>query len=133
MLFYSIFPKEKLCIFQVGESLTLKEMKKCYEDLMLDSHWHEVDTAMVDLRQCREVDVSFVNDTARLRVENQVFGHRKVVWLTGEAKVLGELSMAAAMGGRSILERYQFSDVHQMERFFGGKGERMMECLQVLE
>ena len=114
MLFYSIFPNQKLCIFHVGETLTHAEMLECYEDLMVDSRWHEVDTVLADLRECVDVDVSFVDDSGRVRMENLVFGFRKVIWLTGNSTVLGKLSMAEVSGGQRRVERFQFQNPNAM-------------------
>jgi len=133
MLFYSIFPSQKLCIFHVGETLTHAEMLECYEDLKVDSRWDGVDTVLADLRDCVDVDVSFVEDSGRVRMENKVFGFRKVIWLTGHSTVLGKLSMAEVSGGQSSLERYQFENSRELERYFGDEGHELLECLLSLE
>ncbi len=134
MLFYSIFPSQKLCIFHVGETLTHDEMLECYRDLKVDSRWEDVDTVLADLRDCVDVDVSFIEQSGRIRMENKVFGFRKVIWLTGHSNVLGKLSMAEESGGdRSSLERYQFENSRELERYFGEEGCEILECLLALE
>jgi len=133
MLFYSIFPSQHLCIFHVGETLTHDEMLECYEDLKVDARWEDVDTVLADLRECVDVDVSFVDPSGRIRMENKVFGFRKVIWLTGHSNVLGKLSMAETSGGRGSLERYQFENTRELERYFGDEGHEFLECLMSLE
>ena len=129
MLYYSIFQAHRLCIFHVGEQLTHEEMQECYQDLLVDSRWQEVDTVLTDLRECLEVDVSFVNDAARMRMENTVFGKRKVIWLTGRSNFLGKMAMARAEGGANTAERYQFQNTRDLVRFLGEDGYGIMECL----
>jgi len=132
MLYYSIFPDQNLCIFHAGNELTRQEMLECYEDLVMDPRWSDVDTVLTDLRDCDDVDARFGNDTTRRRMEMNAFGNRRLIYLTGQTNFLGKMSMAEIEGGSSMLERYQFENEDELERYLGEDGQMLQECLATL-
>jgi hypothetical protein len=132
MLYYSIFSDQNLCIFHAGSELTRQEMLECYEDLMMDPRWPDVDTVLADLRDCEDVDARFGNDATRHRMEKNAFGNRRLIWLTGQTELLGKMTMAEIEGGSSMVERYQFQDEDELERYLGEDGRMLQECLATL-
>ncbi len=133
MLYYSIFQDQNLCIFHAANLLTRQEMLECYEDLLMDPRWPDIGTVLTDLRDCEDVDVRFGNDTTRHRMESNTFGNRRLIWLTGEKNFLEKMSMAEIEGGTSLVERYQFHDENELERYLGEDGKIIQECLATLD
>jgi len=132
MLYYSIFQDQNLCIFHAGGELTRQEMLECYEDLIMDPRWPDVDTVLTDLRDCEDVDARFGNDATRQRMEKNAFGNRRLIYLTGHTNFLGKMAMAEIAGGASMVERYQFDHQDDLERYLGEDGLMLQECLATL-
>lgn len=107
-------------------------MLECYDDLMMDSRWSDVDTVLVDLRECEDVDAKFGNSATRNRMELNTFGNRRLIWLTGQTSFLGKMAMAEVEGGTSSSERYQFKDEFELTGSLGDDGLIMQECLATL-
>ena len=132
MLYYSIFPDQNLCIFHAGSELTRQEMLECYEDLVMDPLWPDVDTVLTDLRDCEDVDARFGNDATRRRMEMNAFGNRRLIYLTGQTEFLGKMAMAEIEGGANMVERYQFEHEDELERYLGEDGRMLQDCLATL-
>ena len=132
MLCYSIFQDQNLYIFHAGPKLTRQVMLECFDDLLMDPHWPGVDTVLVDLRECHDVDARFGNDATRRRMELNVFGHRRLIWLTGHTEFLEKMTMAEMEGGAGIVERYQFSELDDLEIYMGDAGLMIQDCLATL-
>jgi len=132
MLYYSIFQDQNLCILKVDYDLSRREMLECYDDLMMDYRWPDVDTVLVDLRECQDVDAQFGNNATRNRMEMNTFGNRRLVWLTGQTEFLGKMAMAEIEGGTTTVERYQFKDEFELTDYLGEDGQMMQECLSSL-
>ncbi len=132
MLYYSIFQDQDLCIFHAGSELKRQEMLECFDDLMMDPRWPDVDTVLVDVRDCQDVDAKFGNDITRRRMESNAFGNRRLIYLTGQTEFLGKMAMAEIEGGANLMERYQFQNEDQLERFLGEDGRMLQDCLATL-
>jgi len=132
MLYYSIFQDQNLCIFKVDFDLTRQEMLECYDDLLMDRRWPFVDTVLVDLRECKDVDAQFGDNATRNRMELNTFGNRRLIWLTGQTNFLEKMAMAEIEGGTSTVERYQFRDEFELTDYLGEDGLMIQECLATL-
>ncbi len=133
MLLYSLFPKEKLCIFSVAGRLTLEEMQQRLDELAAEPQWPDVQTIVTDLRGCWDVDVGFMDTDQRQDMEIRSFGNRRMIWLTGSSSVLGKMAMAANEGLSAGVDPRIFRDKTEMARSLGPSGVGIMHCLQSLE
>ncbi len=66
-------------------------------------------------------------------MESNTFGNRRLIWLTGKTNYLGKMAMAEIEGGSSLVERYQFHDEDELERYLGEDGRKLLECLATLD
>lgn len=133
MLFYSLFPKEKLCIFSAAGELTLDEMRLCHQELETEPDWACVQTIVADLRGCWNVDSTFADNHARRRMEYNAFGSRRMIWLTGSSNVLGLFTMEANAAAESPGETRVFRDMKEMARSLGPGDANIMQRLNDLE
>ncbi len=133
LLFYSLFPEKKLCIFSAAGELSRPEMKLCLQELATESAWPNINTIVVDLRGCYGVDQQFSDDFSRYRMEQNAFGSRRLFWLTGSSTVLGHLTMAANSSPESALEPRVFHSIEQLGLCLGSEGTEIMQCLAELD
>jgi len=129
MLFYSLFPEEKLCIFSVAGKLTIEEMRNCFKKLNSEPAWPGVQTIVSDLRGCWDVDVFFESEKDLDKMERTAFGNRRLIWLTGSSQVLGKLSMAASQGESTTSHHQIFQTRAEMSRYLGQDGDKILGCL----
>ncbi len=133
MLFYSIFPKENLCIFSAAGELTLDEMRICHQELAAESEWPHIETILTDLRGCWNVDSAFADHHARRRMELNAFGTRRMIWLTGSSTVLGRLAMAENESSASRQQTNIFKDKDELRRGLSLQDAAIVSCLDSLE
>jgi hypothetical protein len=133
MLFYSLFPEEKLCIFSVAGELSLSEMRLCLQELATEPAWPDTTTIVADLRGCYNVDVKFTDEFGRYRMERNAFGNRRLFWLTGSSTVMGKLAMAANEKQNYTIEPRVFQNKLEMGRCLGPEGAGIMKCLDELD
>jgi len=133
MLFYSLFPEEKLCIFSAAGELTLDEMRVCHQELSTEPDWPGIQTIIADLRGCWSVDRHFADDHARRRMEHHAFGQRRMIWLTGSSSVLGKLAMAGNDAFSSTSSPRVFRDKTEMSRCLGEEDAGIVRCLNDLD
>lgn len=133
MLFYSLFPDEKLCIFSVAGKLTIEEMQQRLDELAAEADWPTVHTIVTDLRGCWDVDAGFMEADQRQAMEIRSFGNRRMIWLTGSSSVLGKMAMAANEGLSAGVDPRIFRDKTEMARCLGPSGAGIMHCLESME
>ncbi len=133
MLFYSLFPKENLCIFSAAGELTLDEMRLCHQELATEPDWINIQTILTDLRGCWNVDAHFADAHARRRMEHHAFGQRRMIWLTGSSTVLGRLAMEANDTMPSSNRTRVFQDVDELSRGLGSNDAGIIQCLNGLK
>ena len=133
MLFYSLFPEEKLCIFSVAGELSMAEMRLCLQELSTEPDWPGANTVVTDLRGCYSVDVQFTDEFGRYRMERNAFGSRRIFWLTGSSIVMGKLAMAANDRQDSSVKPRVFQNKVEMSSCLGPDGAGIMKCLNELE
>ncbi len=133
MLFYSLFPEEKLCIFSAAGKLSLDEMRLCHQELATEPDWPCIQTILTDLRGCWDVDIMFTDDHSRRHMQHNAFGSRRMIWLTGSSTVLGQLALSANDSEGSSNAPKVFRDKEEMSFHLGQEDSGIMRCLNGLE